>query len=92
MDLRQQKLERTNHWSRRLMLNQPHHVSLLWVIVEILRHSITCMNPSLQLRLEPKAPSDNVLDDIVRSECSAGITAWSLAVAVDIRKSEDVVE
>lgn len=62
------------------------------MVVEVLADAYTRTDPFFERRLEPKAATDNVFDDVVCSKFPASVTAGSLAVAVNVCKAEDVIE
>jgi len=67
-------------------------MALFWMISNILPHSITSANPFLLHSIKPETASYNMLDNVVRSKRIASVTTWSLAIAVNARKTKDVVK
>ena len=64
----------------------------LGMLLHVVADHRACLNWGTVARVVPPSTSDNVLDDVVRSESLARVATGSLAVAVDGAQPEDMVE
>ena len=71
---------------------QSEEMCLLWMRRQIVNCVLPTTNPFFTLLVKPKAASRNMSNNIMVSKSFAGISTWSLSIAVDACQPKNVVE